>query len=62
MQTFSAFFHSEGGKLFSGAIAMYQSNVRDIFTLSVLPGASCVAQSLIPSVESRGKLYERQGG
>lgn len=50
VQAFSAFLHSEGGGLFSGLDSLlYQSNLQDIFTLSVLPGADGVVQPLIHS-------------
>lgn len=47
VQAFSAFLHGECGRLFSGLDSLlYQSNLRDISALSVLPGAADVVQPL----------------
>lgn len=57
VQAFSAFLQSEGGGLFSGlGSLLYQSNLQDIFTLSVLPGAGNVVQ---PLIRSESTLWQR---
>lgn len=58
MQTFSAFLRSEGGRLFSRLEPqLYQSNLKDIFTLSALPGASCVRNPAAHSLFSLHLYY-----
>lgn len=43
VQTFSAFFHSEGGKLFSGAIAVSKQCSRHFYFISTARSKLCCA-------------------